>query len=177
MESKQEIIQKYKEELLENIRREMDETGAISTYIQLIGTKEDVDKPVIIHIDTAFEDEEDKHFFMSEGIPVICKKIKEHNINPICVCFVAEAWMTMFNKEKQKESKEEVIIINMSTQDGDDMIVYNIVRHPYEVDESGDLKSKVELVESDAVKDNDEKSTTAGRFTNLYQKFIDGLIN
>lgn len=177
MESKQEIIQKYKEELIENIRKEMTETGAISAYMQLIGTKEDLDKPVIIHIETAFEGEEDKHFFMSEGIPVICKKIKEHDINPICVCFVAEAWMRIFNKEKQQENKEEVVIINISTEDGDEMSVYNIIRHPYEVDKSGDLTSKVELSESDVVKDNGQEPKTAGRFTNLYRKFINELNN
>lgn len=177
MESKQEIIQKYKEELIENIRKEMNDTGAISAYMQLIGTKDDLDKPVIIHIETAFEDEEDKSFFMSEGIPVICKKIKDHDINPICVSFVAEAWMRIFNKEKQQENKEEVVIINISTEDGDEMIVYNIIRHPYEVDESGELKSKVELSESDVVKDNTETPNTAGRFTNLYRKFIDGMNN
>lgn len=177
MESNKEIIQKYKEELIENIRREINETGNISAYIQLMGTKEDLDKPVIIHIETDFEGEEDKEFFMSEGIPAICKKIKKHDINPICVCFVAEAWMRIFNKEKQQESKEEVVIINISTEKGDDMIVYNIIRHPYEVDETGDLKSRVELTESDTVKENGESSTTRGRFTNLYRKFIDGLID
>ena len=171
------IIQNYKEELIENIRREINKTGNISAYIQIMGIKEDVDQLAIVHIETDFKGEEDKEFFMSEGIPVICKKIKKHNISPICISFVAEAWMRIFNKEKQQESKEEVVIINISTEKGDDMIVYNIIRHPYEVDETGDLKSTVELTESDRVKDKGESQKTAGRFTNLYHKFINGLID
>ena len=74
-------------------------------------------------------------------------------------------------------NKEEVVIINISTEDGDEMSVYNIIRHPYEVDKNGDLTSKVELSESDVVKDNGQAPATAGRFTNLYRKFINELNN
>lgn len=177
MENTQELIQKFKEELIENIRKEISETGGISTYLQLMGKKKDEEKPVIIHIETDFTDEDDKKFFMDEGIPAICTKLKKHEISPLCVCFVAEAWMRVLDKNINEEKKTEVVIVNVSTEKGDDMIVYNIIRHPYEVDEKGELTSKTELSEEEMSKEDGKTPSSGGRFSNLYQKFAKGLCN
>lgn len=174
MDNNQEMIDEYKKELLQNIRAEISETGSVAAYLQLMGTKKDLDKPVIVHIQTDFVDEDDKEFFVEEGIPTICKDLKKRQFTPICVSFVAEAWMRV----SDSKDKKEVILINISTENGDDMYIYNIIRHPYEVDESGELKSKVELSEDEITSDKDDKPSSAGgRFSNLYQKFAKILCN
>lgn len=178
MESKEEIIQKYKEEQLKNIKEIISETGSLGTYMQLVGTKQGVDKPIVVHIETPFEDDDDKKLFLDDGIPMICKGLKQEEIIPLCVSFTAEAWMKLHDATTGKETeKKEVIIMTISSEDQDIMYVYEIIRHPYEVDESGELKSKVELSEQDVMDQYDGKrEKPAGRFSNLYAKFAKGLL-
>lgn len=174
METREEIIQKYKEEQLINIKNMISETGGIGTFMQLVGIKKGLDKPIIVHIETPFENDEDKEMFIEDGIPMICKGLKGEEITPICVSFFAEAWMKIYDKQKGKESeKKEVVIMTISSEESDKMYVYDIIRHPYEVDENGELISKTELSDNGDVKG--EEQERKGRFTNLYEKFTKGL--
>lgn len=178
MENNKELIQQYKEELLQNIRNEILQEGSVNTYIQVMGTKKDSEKPVIVHIDASFGDDEDKEYFLEEGIPHICKKLKKHDFEPVCVVFVAEAWMKIKDlKEDKKEEKKEVVIVNFSASDGDVLHAYPIIRHPYEIDSAGELTSRVELSEDELTKEEGKPQSAGGKFTNLYHKFYSGLCN
>lgn len=165
-----EIIDDYKKELLLNIEAEMKDEGKVSTFMQILGEKEGIEKPVIIHIVTEFHDEENKDFFVEEVIPTISKKLKKNQITPHYVVFVSEVWVTKVNKESGNSNKEEAVLIAYSSESGENMEAYNIIRHAYEVDDKGELSSKVDLV-----KDEDltaQGATSEGRFSNLYRTLM-----
>ena len=62
----QELIKDYKKELFENINGELTEEGKVSTFVQIVGEKEGLDKPVIVHIVTGFANDEEKKFNLDE---------------------------------------------------------------------------------------------------------------
>ncbi len=162
-----ELMEEYKKELLDNIQAEMKDEGKVRPFMQIIGEKEEMDKPVIIHVVTEFGDDESKDFFIEEVIPEISRKLKKNQITPHHVVFVSEVWMTMVDKNTNKTKKEEAIFIAYSSEEGESMEAYNIIRHDYEVDEQGELSSKIDLIKNEDLSSKNETSS-AGRFSNLY---------
>lgn len=162
-----ELMQEYKKELLENIQAEMKDEGNVSSFMQIIGEKEGMDKPVIVHIVTDFTDNDSKDFFVEEIIPQITKKLKKNSITPHHVVFVSEVWVTTVDKKTDESKKEEAVLIAYSSEDGETMEAYNIIRHAYEVDDKGELSSKVDLVKNEALS-SENKLSSEGRFSNLY---------
>lgn len=176
----QELIEDYKKELFENITWELTEEGKVSTFVQIVGEKEGIDKPVIVHIVTAFANDEEKEFFVEQAIPDICKRLKKNKITPSFVVFVSECWVTVINKKTEEQQKNEIVLVTVSSKDGDELEAYDIVRHPYEINEKGDLVSKVELSKNDdlvSIDKDDESVQVQGRFTNLYAQFMKHLNN
>lgn len=174
----EELIKDYKKELFENITWELTEEGSLSTFVQIIGEKEGVDKPIIVHVVTPFANDTEKEFFVKEAIPDICKRLRKNRITPSFVVFVSECWMTVIDKKTEKEEKSEIVLLTMSSKDGDELEAYNIVRHPYEINEKGDLVSKVELSKNNDITTTDsDEAKTQGRFTNLYAQFMKHLNN
>lgn len=171
------IIDDYKKELFENINSELQEEGKVSSFVQVIGEKEDLDKPVIVHIVTGFANNEEKDFFINDAVPDICKRLKQNKINPKFVVFVSECWITQIDTKTNKEEKGEIVLVTISSDKGDELEAYNIVRHPYEINEKGDLVSEVELVKNNDITTTDTEAKTQGRFTNLYARFMKHLNN
>lgn len=171
-----ELVEDYKKELFENINSEFKNEGNLTTFIQIVGKKDGFDKPVIVHIVTGFANDEEKEFFINEAVPDICKRLKNNKIIPSFVTFVSECWMTMVDKKTKKEKKKEIVLITYSSEKGDDSDIYNIVRHPYEINEKGDLVSEIELEKNDELSTT-EPSQSKGRFTNLYSRFMKHLNN
>lgn len=176
----QELIKDYKKELFENISGELTEEGKVSTFVQIVGEKEGMDKPVIVHVVTEFANDEEKEFFVKEAIPDICKRLRKNKIIPSFVVFVSECWITVMSKKTDEKKKSEIVLVNISSENGDEIEVYDIVRHPYEINEKGDLVSKVELLINNDITTTDSSDTDKkmeGRFTNLYGKFMKHLNN
>jgi len=162
-----ELMEEYKKELLENIQAEMKDEGKVSPFMQIIGEKEGIDKPVIIHIVTEFNDADSKDFFIEEVIPEISRKLKKNQITPHQIVFVSEVWVTTIDKKTDESKKEEAILIAYSSEDGETMEAYDIIRHAYEVDDKGELSSKVDLVKNEDLS-SENKLSSEGRFSNLY---------
>ena len=161
-----ELMEEYKKELLENIELEMKDEGKVRPFMQIIGEKEGMDKPVIIHIVTEFGDDESKDFFIEEVIPEGSRKLKKIQTTPHHVVFVSEVWMTMVDENTNKTKKEEAVLIAYSSEEGEVMEAYNIIRHAYEVDEQGELSSKIDLIKNEDLSSHND--TPSGRFSNLY---------
>lgn len=165
-----ELLEQYKKELLENVNAEMQEEGKLMPFIQLIGFKSDLEKPAIVHIAAPFQDEEDKDLFVQQAIPEICRKLKKNNIDVELVTFVAECWMTVIDDKTGKSKKSEVVMIIYSDKNGDKTEAYDIIRHDYEVDEKGELTSKIEYKKNEKMS-SDETIQVGGRFSDLYKQF------
>lgn len=168
-----ELMEDYKKELLENIQAEMKDEGKVSSFMQIIGEKEDLDKPVIIHIVTHFDEPDSKDFFVQEIIPEISKKLKSNVITPKYVVFVSEVWITRLDTKTNESKKDEAVLIAFSSEEGDKLETYDIIRHAYEVDKNGQLTSKTDLVLNDefSIDSSDEKAAE-GRFSHLYQTLM-----
>ena len=166
-----EIIEDYKKELLQNIEAQMKDEGKVTAFVQILGEKEGVDKPVIVHIAIDFEDDDSKDFFIEEIIPEISKKLRRSSITPHQVAFVSEVWVTVINKDTKEKTKNEAVMIALSSESGETMEAYDIVRHAYEVDEDGELSSKVDLVKNEDL--SGDSSSSEGRFSNLYRTIMD----
>jgi len=165
-----ELMQEYKKELLQNIQAEMNDEGSLTPFVQIIGEKEGLDKPVIIHIVTEFSDSESKDFFIEEVIPEISRKLKKNYITPHHVVFVSEVWVTSPDK-KTDDKKKEAVFIAYSSKEGEIMETYDIIRHAYEVDDKGELSSKVDLVKNEDLS-SDASTSSKGRFSDLYSTLM-----
>lgn len=166
-----ELMDDYRKELLENIEAEMKEEGSVSAFVQIMGEKEGVDKPVIVHIVTNFGGDDDKEFFIEEAIPQICKKLKKSEITPHQVVFVSEVWVHKIDKKTGEKTKEEAVMIAISSDKGEILEAYDIIRHTYEVDEKGELSSRIELKKNEDLSGPTPESE--GRFSNLYRTLMD----
>lgn len=166
-----EIMEDYKKELLQNIEAEMKDEGKVSAFIQILGEKEGTDKPVIVHIAAAFDDADSKDFFIEEIIPEISKKLKKNSITPHHVVFVSEVWVTVVDKDTKEKSKNEAVLIAISSESGETMEAYDIARHAYEVGEDGELSAKVDLIKNEDL--SGAGNSSKGRFSNLYRTLMD----
>lgn len=166
-----ELMEDYKKELLENIEEEMKSEGNVSTFIQVIGEKEGVDKPIIVHVVTRFDNDDSKDFFIKEIIPEVGKKLRKSDIKPQYVVFVSEVWVTRINKNTLKETKDEAVFISFSSENTEEVEAYTIIKHDYEVDENGELSSKVELKKDEELSGG-EGAVVEGRFSGLYKTLM-----
>lgn len=168
-------IETYKEELIEKITKQISEEGSVPTFIQVYASRKDEEKPVIVHIEAQFESKEDKIYFVEEGIPQICKKLKGEELKPIFVAFVAEAYMTVTDKKTEKSEKREILMVNISNEDENKHYIFNMIRGNYEVDANGDLKEDVKLEYDEEISEKGEDTKSGGIFSGMFDKFVEGL--
>ena len=168
-------IEEYKTELIEHVTKSFNQEAELESFIQVYASKEGEKKPVLIFIDTPFSSSEDKIDFVENGIPQICKTLKKEKLTPLFVAFGSEAYITIIDKRNNEKTKKEVIVINISSENENENLIYDIVRHPYEVNEDGDLKQKVELVLDTNLSKPIPGKEVDGLFSNLFDKFAKGL--
>lgn len=171
----EEIIQKFKEDHYEEMIQELKEEGSIETSFFVGILREGEDKPFIAQIRVPFYSSEDKHAFLEEGLPLICKEINKKKVNQklIFVGMITEAWMNSLNmKTNEKVEKEDVCIFIISKEQGDDLALYRKQTHDMTVGEDGVLQNNITLEKMvDLSGDAEQAKLVGGEFTGLYEKF------
>lgn len=184
MIDKKELILKIKKNHLFSIQEMIKETS-VEPFIQIFCQKESEENPMMMYMPLTNDLlDQDADFFKEKIFPSIKKSIEEEGLTILLVVFTSEAWVTKVDKNdpSKKSEKQEVVIFNYSSEKGDEIEVYDVIRDEYEVDESGEFVIKSHTVDKDgnlcenikieynAELSGDDIKSSKGRFINLFKQ-------
>lgn len=179
-----EQFEEVKTSYIESITGYMkDETGMqphISIFAEKLDEGED-STPCILHMPIPgkiMNSDDDKDKLVNVVLPRVAKEVKK-DFKPYGLAWTSEAWVRKADKNmndnaildnwKEIPISKEILMINIESHFGNEIIVYEIKRKGMEITEDG-LKDTVELILDEELS-VDAKGMT-GRFTGLYNKFI-----
>jgi hypothetical protein len=180
----EEQFKEIKEVYLKSITDFMqDETGMephITVFAERLDDEEST--PAILHMpipSSLMNSEDGKDKLIEVILPQVAKKIKKE-FKPYGIAWTSEAWVRKTHKDnidndilldnwKEIPISKEILMINIESEFGNEMTIYEIKRNGMEVTEDG-LKDTVELILDKEL--TDETGSMTGRFTGLYNKFI-----
>jgi hypothetical protein len=176
-----------KEEYVDSLKEMFTMMGSIPAQISLIGKKENEEKVIIIHIPLTaeiLESDRTKINFLNKIFPeVIAEANKICTIN--YVVWAAEAWVRTVDKETTDEDDlknwreipidKEALVVIFEGKDFKQTQIFDIKRLGKEVNEKGNLVSKIELELDEELSQANSfiDTNSAGIFNNLYKRVED----
>lgn len=171
-----------KEEYINTIKSYMAGESGIEPHITIFADKleksdEEDYRSSIIHMPiptTLMQSEEAKDTLIDEVLPKVMKEVKK-KFEPFGIAWTSEAWVRKAERDadlndwKQLPIEKEILMVNIESKFGNEMLVYEIKRNGMKVTEDG-LRDEIELIKDDNLSQNTE--SVQGRFTGLYKKLI-----
>lgn len=179
-----EEIKELKDGYLDHLKEYITQTGSLFAHLVVIGTTKEDNKKSIIHIpvpDEFIQDEKGKELFIKKLVPEAAKEIVK-KFNYEVIGWASEAWIRTIDQKdsnnlknwKDIPIKKEVVFIIFESKDGQETIVYDIIRNGKQVNTEGELADSVDLVEDKELSTMYKDSkVTVGRLTGLYKTFED----
>lgn len=180
----EEQFNEMKKVYVENIKNFMQDETGMEPHITVFAERLEDDEavPAILHMPIPSElmnSEEGKDKLIELVLPKVVKKVKE-DFKPYGIAWTSEAWVRKADKNsidndillddwKEIPISKEILMINIESEFGNEMTIYEIKRNGMEITENG-LKDTVELILDKEL--TDETGSMTGRFTGLYNKFI-----
>lgn len=181
----EEQFNEVKETYIKSIKELMQEETGMEPHITVFAEKLEEDEdgivPAILHMaipSDLMNSQEGKDKLIDIVIPQVAEKVKKQ-FKPYGVAWTSEAWVRKAHKDdvdndildnwKELPISKEILMINIESEFGNEMTIYEIKRNGMEVTENG-LKDTVELILDEEL--TAETGNMTGRFTGLYNKFI-----
>jgi hypothetical protein len=175
-----EKIEKFKKETVKMMQKTLSRQGGLDPLISILVDKEIDGKLGIVIMpmpDDTLESDENKRILTDVIIPQVFKKLKETDMNPICISWSAEAWVRKAPKsggvpeDWKSLPKTEALIITFENEEGSEIEVFSMIREGKMANEDGDIIDCIRLEKDETLnKGKDTVMSNAGMFTNLFKK-------